>query len=128
MDFVTVVNRTSKLLHGVYDGKHIDLAPGKHAFPLAAAEKYKNQNPIMGTEDPYSGERQYLIGIEEMGDDCTPVEQSTASMMIDLAKLPQDPRVQYVVVKPVQGMYRPSPVDASPQPLMKGDGFVTAVV
>jgi hypothetical protein len=74
----TLVNRTSKTLYGTWDGQHYDLAPGKHAFEEVMCRKFKDQNPIMGTEDPYNLQMQYLIGIEEDGDDCSPIEQSKA--------------------------------------------------
>jgi len=81
MEYVTLVNRSSKTLEGVWDGRHYDLKPGKHSFPEAMAMKFKDQNPIMGTEDPMSLQRQHLIGIEEFGDNCSPIEQSTAPVM-----------------------------------------------
>lgn len=74
----TLVNRTSKTLKGTWDGQHYDIGPGKHAFPEMQALKFKDQNPIMGTEDPYNLQMKYLIGIEEYNDDCSPIEQSKA--------------------------------------------------
>lgn len=32
----------------------------------------------MGSENPYTGETQFLVGIEEHGDDLTPIEQTQA--------------------------------------------------
>jgi len=87
MRIVTLVNRTSKTLHGTWDGKHYDLAPGKHAFPEFQAMKFKEQNPLMGSEDPYSLQKQYLLGIEDIGDDISPIEQSDARELFDRKKL-----------------------------------------
>lgn len=78
MEYVTLVNRSSKVLKGTWDGRHYELAPGKHSFPRVQAEKFRDQNPIMGTEDPRTLFKQYLIGIVENGDDCSPIEQSEA--------------------------------------------------
>lgn len=77
MEFVTAINRSSKPLWATWDGKKYQVKPGKNAYPRIVAEAAKRQNPIMGSEDPYSGEMRYLIGIEEDGDDCSPAEQST---------------------------------------------------
>ena len=76
MEYVTVVNRTRRELTGVWDGIRHTVVSGKNAFPLAIAEAVKRQNPIMGSDDPMTGHLQYLVGIEEQGDDCSPVEQS----------------------------------------------------
>ena len=75
---VTLVNRTSKTLKGVWNAIQYDLAPGKHSFSEVMAEKFKAQNPVMGTGDldPYSLAANSLLGIEEYGDDCSPIEQS----------------------------------------------------
>lgn len=77
MKMLTLVNRSSKSLKGTWDGKHYDIDPGRHSFPQFQAEKFKEQNPIMGTLDARTGQAQYLIGIEEYNDDCSPIEQST---------------------------------------------------
>lgn len=86
MQYVTLINRSSKTLEGVWDGKRHKIVPGKNSFPEAMARKFRQQHPIMGTEDPVSLERQYLLGIEEDGDDCSPIEQSTAETLIDMSK------------------------------------------
>lgn len=79
--YVTLVNRTTKNLQGVWDGRHYDIAPGKHSYPEIQAMKFKDQNPVMGSEDPYTLTKQYLIGIVEFGDDVTPIEQSSAPVL-----------------------------------------------
>lgn len=87
MQYLTVFNRTTKPLLVTWDGKRQTIFPGKNAFPALVAEAAKQQNPIMGSEDPYTLIRQYLVGIEEQGDDCSPVEQSPAIELMDRTKL-----------------------------------------
>lgn len=82
-EFVTLVNRTSKTLKGTWDGRHYDMKPGKHQFTRTQAEKFRDQNPIMGTYDKYTGEMKYLIGIEENGEDCSPVEQDYGAITLE---------------------------------------------
>jgi hypothetical protein len=112
-EYVTIVNRTSKVLQGVWDGRHYDLAPGKHQFARTIAEKFRAQHPIMGSEDPYNLSMLYLIGIEEDNDDCSPVEQSTSLTLQDIsARLKSG---EYTLVKG-NGLFA-TMRDASPQSL-----------
>jgi hypothetical protein len=103
--YVTIVNRTQRDLQGVWNGRQWKIPPGKSSFPKAQAIKFKEQNPIMGTQDPFSLECKYLIGIEEQQDDCSPVEQSNAIELTDRSKLNKSE--QDVEVITGQGMYRP---------------------
>jgi len=96
MQYVTLVNRTSKPLEGTWDGKHYVLAPGKHAFPEIQAMKFKEQNPLMGSEDPRTLERQSLLGIVENGDDISPIEQTDNIERWDRKKLNIDGPVTIV--------------------------------
>ena len=80
MEFQTVINRTSKDLIVTWDGKRTKIVPGKNSLPLIVAEAAKRQNPIMGSLDPFTGLCQYLLGIEEQGDDCSPIEQSPSAI------------------------------------------------
>lgn len=73
---VTLVNRSSKALIGTWDGKHYIINPGKHEFPDYKAYKFKDQNPVMGSEDVRTGHVDYLIGIIEEGDPIDPIEQN----------------------------------------------------
>jgi hypothetical protein len=87
MEVVTLVNRSSKPVKGLWDGKPYILAPnGKVALPVVVAEAIKRQNVVMGTEDPFSGEMECLVGIVEQGDPLTPIEQSRAITRRELAK------------------------------------------
>jgi hypothetical protein len=77
MEVVILINRTSKQVEGMWDGKPYKIkAHAKEALPLIVAEAIKRQNVVMGSEDPYTGAMEYLVGIEEQGDDCSPIEQS----------------------------------------------------
>ena len=80
MDIVTVVNRTSRTVEGTFDGRPIVLAPHAEVPMLAnAAEKVKEQNPLMGSEDPADPRSPtFLVGIKEWKDDISPIEQSNA--------------------------------------------------
>jgi hypothetical protein len=108
-DFVTLVNRSSKTLQGTWDGRHYDITPGKHEFSRIKAEKFMEQNPIMGSEDKYSNQKLYLIGIVENGDDCSPIEQSKAISLEDLSDKIKSGELKVVTGN---GLYSPR-VDAS---------------
>lgn len=118
-DFVTLVNRSSKTLKGVWNGRHYDITPGKHEFPEIQAQKFKDQNPIMGSENPWSGEKQFLIGIVESGDDITPIEQSDAISLQDLTEKIRSGELKIVKGN---GLYRP--VQDASVPLPADLGFV----
>lgn len=121
-EFVTLVNRTSTVLHGVWDGRHYDMNPGQHTFPEIQALKFKEQNPIMGSEDPYTLQKEYLIGIVEHKDDISPVEQTS--------NIERWNRSRLVGAKPVEvvrgnGLYAPA-VDGKSNLPTDGTGFTPA--
>jgi hypothetical protein len=101
--FVTVVNRTSRKLSGMWDGKTYTVEPGKSAHPSIIANAIKRANPVMGSDDPTTGQLQYLIGIEEEGDPITPIEQSDEIELFN-RKLQQN-AVPIVIVPGNTGMY-----------------------
>lgn len=102
MDLVTVVNRTSQRIEGKWDGKPQYIAAhGRQALPVIVAEAIKRQNVLMGSEDPYTGEMQYLVGIEEYGDDLSPIEQSRSITRMNRQKMGKDD----IVVKGDNGLY-----------------------
>lgn len=78
MEFVTVVNRTSKPLEGIWDGKRRSYPPGETPnVPMIQAEAVRRQHVLMGSADPYEmNVAEYLIGIPELKHDCSPLEQS----------------------------------------------------
>lgn len=92
MRYVTAVNRSSKTLTGTWNGRQYSVEPGKHMFPENVAKALKRQNPIMGTQDNRFLTMKYLIGIEDYGDDCSPVEQSASAELWDRNTLPPEKR------------------------------------
>ena len=75
MEYVILVNRTSKNLEACWNGKRYALKPGDNPLPARVAEAAKRQNPLKGSgADVWS--LQYLVGIKEQGDDIYPIEQS----------------------------------------------------
>lgn len=103
MELVTVVNRSSKVVNGKWDGKPYVIKPrGKVALPAIVAEAIKRQNVVMGSEDPYTGEMNYLVGIEEYGDPIEPIEQTNDVTRMNRQKLN---RPDEVIVKGDNGVY-----------------------
>lgn len=87
MIYVTLVNRTSKVLEGTWDGRSYKINPGKNSFPETIAVKFKEQNPVMGSLDPYSMDRVYLLGILEYNDPIDPIEQSDKAELLDRSRM-----------------------------------------
>lgn len=85
-EVVTVVNRTSKKLNGCFNGIHHTIPPGESRFSYEQALFFRNQNPVMGRGTPlddWNARSEYLIGIKESGDDCSPIEQTNAPQRWD---------------------------------------------
>jgi len=79
MQYAKIVNRTGRDLKGTWDGKIYELkAHGAYQYPLAVCQAIKRQNPIMGSEDPYTMVMDYLVGIEEEGDVLTELTDQEA--------------------------------------------------
>lgn len=123
-ELVTVVNRTSKMLHGTYNGRPYDLAPGESRFSRREAVFFRYQNPVMGRGTPledWSTKAEYLIGIKESGDDCSPIEQTNAPQRWDTSLLSGN---NTELVRPRGGSYAPEV--RQPQPaLASGNGGFT---
>jgi hypothetical protein len=120
MEIVTVYNRTSKPVTGLWDGKPRVIPPhGKQAFPEVVAEAIKRQNVVMGSEDPFTGEMQYLVAILEFGDPQDDIEQTNSITRMNRAPLGKDEEV----VKGQNGLY--SRRDLAPGPAVStGNGAV----
>lgn len=90
MEFVTVVNRTKGTLTGKWDGREYTIPTGKSSYPRLQAEKFKLQNPVMGSEDPRTGAITYKIGIEENRDPCDllPADLKEGIERWDRSKMP----------------------------------------
>lgn len=80
MRLVTLVNRTDKILHGTWDGRHYDIQPGLNTFPELQALAFKRQNPVMGSEDPITGYMDFKVGILEDNDMVEPLAASKESI------------------------------------------------
>ncbi|MCA1841305.1 MAG: hypothetical protein LC723_13445 [Actinobacteria bacterium] len=97
----------------MWNGRHFDIKPGKHAYPLIVAEAIKRQNPVMGTQGHEIYDVRYLVGIEELGDDISPIDQTDSEELMDPAIL--HPGKKMTKVKGVTGLYgRGSVTTASP--------------
>lgn len=89
MRFIVVVNRTNQNLRGTWNGRQVDIEPGKHQFTEQEAEAYKRQNPVMGSENPMTGEIIWKLAIEEQGDDTSPLDVGVEAIeRWDRTKLP----------------------------------------
>jgi hypothetical protein len=55
----------------------------------------------MGSEDPFTGEMLYLVGIEEQGDPVTPIEQTKSITRMNRVPLGKDE----IIVKGENGIY-----------------------
>lgn len=87
---VTLVNRTRGILLCTFDGEQITIEPGENpGFPAVAVPYAKEQNPIMGTQDPLRPSvRKYLVGVKpakgvDSRDDISPIEQSQSVELLD---------------------------------------------
>lgn len=102
MDVVTLVNRSSKDVQGKWDGRpYIVKAHAKVALPTIVAEAIKRQNVVMGSEDPFTGDMEYLVAIVEQGDPETPIEQTPAITRMNRVPLGKNEEV----VKGDNGLY-----------------------
>lgn len=127
MRVVTLVNRTSLNLKGTANGVHYTIPPGKSAYAEPLALMFKAQNPIMGSENFYiPDERDYLLGIEEDGDDCSPCEQTNSIERFNRKQITLDiTKDEVKVVSGKGGLYSRKSADFAPVP-QRADGFVAA--
>ena len=115
INYVKLVNRTQKTLSGQFDGRQFSFPPGyEGSWPENQALKFKEQNPVMGTEDYFSGYKEYLLAIPDHGDDITPIEQTDAIEKWDRSAVVLPPGTQLVTLKgrgyhPMQDRGRPAP-------------------
>ena len=100
MQYVTLVNRSSKPVEGVWDGKATIIPPGESQHPMAEARAFQQQHPVMGSYDPYSGHCDYLLASEDFGDsDFEPIEQTDAKEL--LARRPGEVAYERVRTMPI---------------------------
>ena len=82
MEAYTIVNRTSKTLQGVWNGRHYELKPYEsREFEDLVCYAFKKQNPQMGSLDPRSGMITFLVGIKEIGDPCEPLDKEKETVI-----------------------------------------------
>ena len=76
LEQVELFNRAPIELSVMFDGQCKVLRVGRNTIPGIAVQYAKNQNPIMGSQDPYnphiSGAK-YLVGVVGSKDNCTPL-------------------------------------------------------
>lgn len=98
-ELITVVNRAPIPITARFDGQEIVIPVGESPLPSQTINYAKNQNPIMGSQDPLnpslSGAR-YLLGVKGTKDNCTPLTKDewtahcAAASRMDLADLFED--------------------------------------
>lgn len=116
---VTVYNRTSKMLHGTWNGRPYDYPP--HAttmVPKTVAIASRFQNPVMGRGTPmedWDSKSEYLLAIIDLGDDATDTEQTLEPQRWD-TRLVNGPNTEIVRARGGFDIIK------SPQPL--GSAFV----
>ena len=77
------------------------------------AVKFKEQSPVMGTLDPYSLDRNYLMGIVEYSDPIDPIEQSNSAELFDRSKMDTIAKTAEVIKTNVGRLYasdKPNPL------------------
>ena len=80
-DLIEVVNRAPWPLSVRFDGQETTLQPGKNFIPSQTLLYVLNQNPMLGTHDPYNPNvagGEYLIGVvgKEKKYPCTPLTKA----------------------------------------------------
>jgi hypothetical protein len=74
-EYYTVVNRCSKKVQTMWDGKPYELGPFESAvFPELVAYAFKRWNIQMGSLDPQTGRVEFLVGIKEKDEPCEPLK------------------------------------------------------
>lgn len=109
-----VINRTSKVLHGRYDGQDIELQPNydeegeavpdvHNIVPSITVPYLKSQNVLMGSEDPLDPtDYEVLVGVlakkgQKQKDDVTFCEQSADLTRVKLEDYLDDPTAKITV-------------------------------
>jgi len=76
LEHVQLFNRAPVALTVQFDGQCKTLEPGPNTVPGIVVQYAKNQNPIMGSQDPYNPHidgGKYLLGVVGTKDDVTPL-------------------------------------------------------
>ena|SRR3990172_5832414 len=73
-EYVTLKNRTNQLCIGTWNGRQYEIKPGSTTeHPKVRAIKFREQNPVMGSQNPRTGSMIYKLGVVEMRDPCDPL-------------------------------------------------------
>ena len=84
-EYYTVVNRCSKQLDTMWDGRQYELTPYESkVFPELVAHAFKRRNIQMGSLDPRTGKINFLVGIKELDEPCDPIPVNEETI-IDIA-------------------------------------------
>lgn len=81
-EVVTLINRTSRNLTVIFDGKSRVLKPGPNAITAEWVRYAKLQNPRMGSFIPGTLEGDYLVGVEGV-DICDMIDESQEPRAIE---------------------------------------------
>lgn len=76
---IELINRAPIPLSVTFDGQSKTLTPGSNFVPRIVVSFAKNQNPIMGTQDPYNPHMsgcQYLVGVKGTKDPIKPLTKA----------------------------------------------------
>lgn len=124
MEVVNLLNRSSRPVEGKWDGRPYVIKPGaKESLPIVVAEAIKRQNVVMGSEDPYTGDMEYLVAIIEHNDPQSPVEQTRTVTRMNRTQIAKPDEA---VVDGRTGLY--SLRDLAPPPAnATGNGLVQSV-
>lgn len=83
---VQLFNRAPEDLRVIFDGQSMVLKPGVNHIPKVAVSYAKNQNPVMGTHNPYDphvNAGQNLVGVIGTKDNVTPLTEEEWAMHLD---------------------------------------------
>lgn len=82
LEYVQVFNRAPVNINIRFDGQDMELKPGLGTMPVIAVQYGKNQNPVMGTQDPnnpHISGAEYLFGVVGQ-DNCEPMTKEEWEM------------------------------------------------
>jgi hypothetical protein len=121
-EIVTLINRTSRPLNVVQNGREIVLKPGKNPVTADWIRFAKQQHPRMGTFDPSGLDGDYLVAVEGHDPDemCLPIppgEEHRASERFDRRRMDVEGQSAQEVVTGVRPPQRRLPGDAGAIPL-----------
>lgn len=80
-DIVVIVNRTNRNLDVMKDGKPTVLKPGRNSVNAGLIRFAKQQNPLPGSQDPYTLQEESLIGVEGTHDNCEPIPDELLALL-----------------------------------------------